>query len=142
MGFPAGVLLPVFLLGVIAVDLTFDIGGLPPATTVTYYAGHRTAGFPANTFIILAIAVGSIPYVRALMRPQLTDIISFGVLIVSFIAFVGYLIPVQVRNCKRFDCSPVESPRLRACGCLLGSRSLGFKAVLLTVLCLSTDRKS
>jgi hypothetical protein len=96
MAFPAGVLLPVFLLGVLAVDLTFDVGGLPPATTVTYYAGHRSAGFPANTFVVSAIVLGSVPYVRALLRPQLIDFISFGVLIVSLIAFVGYLIPVQV----------------------------------------------
>jgi hypothetical protein len=97
MAFPAGVLLPVFLLGVLAVDLTFDVGGLPPATTVTYYAGLKAATFPANKFVIFAIVLGSVPYVQAMRRPQLIDYISLGVLTVCLAVFVGYLIPTLVR---------------------------------------------
>ncbi len=96
VSFPAASLLPVFILGVLAIDLTFDVGGLPPLSTVTYYTGHRTCSFPANLFVIAGIVVGAIPIVAALMRPQLVDIISFGILIGALGAFVGYLIPVQV----------------------------------------------
>jgi hypothetical protein len=97
MSFPAGVLLPVFLLGVIAVDLTFDIGGLPPATTATYYAGLKSASFPSNSFVLAAIVLGSIPYLIAMKRPTLVDYISLIVLGVCLVVFVGYLIPSLVR---------------------------------------------
>jgi hypothetical protein len=98
MAYTAHTLLPMFLLGVLAMDLMFDIGGLPPAYTVMYYAGIRTANFPANASIIVALIVGFVPYIRDLKQGNYADITSFAILLVGTAIFGGYLIPVAVRR--------------------------------------------
>ena len=97
MSVPATILLPVFILGVLAIDLTFDIGGLPADYTVTYYAGHRAAQFPANLFVIAGIVAGVVPLVRALKAGHILDISTLVVCVAAVGVFVGYLIPAQVR---------------------------------------------
>ena len=96
MGVPSTLLLPMFILGVLAIDLTFDTGGQTPETIASYYTAHRRATFPANVSVIAAIVVGVVPLLRRLAKPTSYDIASFFIFIVSLVAFVGFLIPVQV----------------------------------------------
>lgn len=120
MTFPATTLLPVFILGVLAIDLTFDLGGLPPAATISYYTGHRTAAFPANMFVISAIVVGAVPLVKQLAKPQLVDYAALGILVAALVDFVGFLIPFQVR----------------ACVCVRVARSVPFESALGLCCCI------
>ncbi len=89
--------LPMYILGLLTIDLTFDIGGLHPSQTVAYYAGFRGANMLAQCILFAGLGVGFLPYFRGITQPNLIDMICFAVLLGGLGVFGGYLIPLEVR---------------------------------------------
>lgn len=94
---PSTLLMPCFMLGVIATSLTFDLDGTPEVVA-SYYTAHRRAVFPANMLVFAVIITGLVPLLRRLAKPTSYDIASIVIVIASLVALLGFVIPQTVRS--------------------------------------------
>lgn len=133
------------LLGVVAVDLIFDMTA-DDSALAGYYRTHRLAtSLPAAAFVPVGILLAAVPIITSAVRDGGTaNLLSAAVFPVLLYVFVAILIPTQELVIKSSDAAVVATVR-ETCffwHCVLGAAMLGITALQVQAHAVEGKRKT
>jgi hypothetical protein len=111
---PLTLIMPLYFIGLLTKDFVFDLA-TNKAYTITYYQGCRTATYPADVFVPIAILVTILPLIiRIVHRRKLLDFLT-GLIVIGCLAlFIVKLLPLQTAIGKSSNAKSEEALSMMA----------------------------